>query len=203
LVLEQAKTFGRGVEPHEPTLNGLRDAMLKRGRGEVNEDRKCMAILPEGCETLSTSTWVPIAVVSNVYILPGIPSVVRDMLTVNDERFVGVPIHRAIVRHWFLGVVHCFARWLTALRCVGDSSIQVATTKLEGDIAAPLTAVQKAHPNVAIGSYLNPTDEKTGVKDESYNTRLTIEGRDAEEVEQVAQQLVGLFDAFRFEPSDL
>lgn len=54
-------------------------------------------MLPENCETLTTSTWTPIAVVHNVYILPGIPSMVRDMLTTNEERFVGVPIHRAIV----------------------------------------------------------------------------------------------------------
>lgn len=94
----QAKAFGRGVAVHEPTLNALREAMLKRGYGDMNEDRKRMAILPENCEVLKTSTWTPIAVVHNVYILPGIPSMVRDMLTVNEDRFVGVPIHRAIVR---------------------------------------------------------------------------------------------------------
>lgn len=77
------------------------------------------------------------------------------------------------------------------------------TLKYEGDIASSLTAVQKSHPNIAIGSYVNLTDEKSGVKDESYNTRMTIEGRDAEEVEQVARELESLFEGARFDHSAL
>lgn len=77
------------------------------------------------------------------------------------------------------------------------------TLKYEGDIAAPLKAVAKEHPNVAIGSYINLTDEKTGVKDESFNTRMTIEGRNAEEVEQVAQELISRFEGLRVNVSAL
>jgi molybdopterin-biosynthesis enzyme MoeA-like protein len=79
----------------------------------------------------------------------------------------------------------------------------VNTLKYEGDIAAPLKAVQKAHPGVAIGSYINLSDEKTGVKDESYNTRMTVEGRNGEEVEQVAQELISRFEGIRFDSSAL
>lgn len=78
---------------------------------------------------------------------------------------------------------------------------QVDTLKYEGDIATPLTAVQNAHPGVVIGSYINLTDEKTGIKDESYNTRLTIEGRDEQEVEQVAHALITSFEGFKLDPN--
>lgn len=93
-----AKAFGKGVALHQPTVDGLKAYLDKRGRGdEVNEDRKRMAMLPEGCQILPTATWVPIVVVKNVYILPGIPSMVKDMLTFNQDHFVGVPKLRAIV----------------------------------------------------------------------------------------------------------
>ncbi|KAE8998736.1 hypothetical protein PR002_g18656 [Phytophthora rubi] len=151
-----AKAFGLGVEFHEATLKGLEEAMKQRPGG-MTEGRKRMALLPAGCKTLTTEFWTPIAVVENVYILPGIPSMVRSMLTSNEEHFVGVPIFRAIVK----------------------------TLKLEGDIAAELTAVQNAHPNIAIGSYVNLTKDETGVRDTSFNTRLTIEGRDEVEVNEV------------------
>ncbi|GLD96253.1 hypothetical protein PINS_up004936 [Pythium insidiosum] len=94
-----AKAFGKGVELHQPTVDGLRQHMLNRGYPEssVNEDRLRMATLPAGCKTLSTASWVPIAVMENVYVLPGIPRMVREMLEFNEDHFKGVPIHRAIV----------------------------------------------------------------------------------------------------------
>lgn len=69
----------------------------------------------------------------------------------------------------------------------------------EGEIATPMAAIQKKYPGVAIGSYVNLTDHKAdGVKDESYNTRLTIEGRDPDEVEKVADELAGISNGVRF-----
>lgn len=84
---------------HQPTVDGLRAYLEKQNRGhDLNEDRLRMALLPAGCQILTTGSWVPIALVHNVYVLPGIPSMVREMLTHNEEHFVGIPIHRAIVR---------------------------------------------------------------------------------------------------------
>ncbi|CAI5710189.1 unnamed protein product [Peronospora effusa] len=163
-----AKAFGRGLEFHESTLRKLEADMADRAQ-ELTEGRKRMALLPAGCKTLSTEFWTPIAVVENVFILPGIPSMVRSMLTSNEEHFVGVPIFRAIVK----------------------------TLKLEGDLAAQLTAVQDAHPNVAIGSYVNLTKDETGVRDMSFNTRLTIEGRDKTEIEEVSAEIEKLFNSER------
>ncbi|KAJ0400912.1 hypothetical protein ATCC90586_000213 [Pythium insidiosum] len=166
-----AKAFGKGVELHQPTVDGLRQHMLNRGYPEssVNADRLRMATLPAGCKTLSTASWVPIAVMENVYVLPGIPRMVREMLEFNEAHFQGVPIHRAIVH----------------------------TLQMEGDLARPLAAIQSRHPLVAIGSYLNLTDDKTGSKDESYHTRLTVEGRDENEVEAVAAEIAAATDGVR------
>lgn len=61
-----------------------------------------------------------------------------------------------------------------------------------------MTALQKKHPGVAIGSYINLTEQHTGVKDTSYNTRLTIEGRDEAEVEAVANELAVISNGSRF-----
>ncbi|RLN26198.1 hypothetical protein BBJ28_00022267 [Nothophytophthora sp. Chile5] len=169
-----AKAFGRGVELHEPTL-----AAMDKNRKEnyphlvMNEGLKRMAVLPVGCKILHASGWTPIAVVENVYILPGIPSMVTDMLTCNEEHFVGVPIHRVIV----------------------------STLKYEGDIAAPFKAMQKEHPNVVLGSYVNLSEDKTGVRDLSFNTRLTVEGRDETEVKQVGDKLIELFGGSLADPS--
>ncbi|TYZ59649.1 hypothetical protein PybrP1_003763 [[Pythium] brassicae (nom. inval.)] len=166
-----AKAFGLGVELHQPTVDGLREYLEKQHRGfELNEDRLRMALLPAGCKLLSTASWVPIAVVNNVYVLPGIPSMVREMLTHNEAHFVGVPIHRAIVH----------------------------TLRYEGDIAKTMTAIQKKYPGVAIGSYINLTDQTTGVKDETYHVRMTVEGRDEAEVEKVADELAAVSEGTRF-----
>ncbi|TDH73325.1 hypothetical protein CCR75_000545 [Bremia lactucae] len=160
-----AKAFGRRVEIHEATMAQLEASMAKLS-GDMTEGRKQMARLPAGCKTLTTEFWTPVAIVENVYILPGIPSMVRAMLTANEKYFVGVPIFRAIVQ----------------------------TQRLEGDIAAQLTVVQHAHPNIAIGSYVNLTRDETGVKDTSFNTRLSIEGRDQNEVKEVRNEIANLFD---------
>lgn len=165
-----ARAFGRGLELHEPTAEALRaHARKMKFSDKLNDDVLRMATLPVGCKILSTGTWVPLAIVHNVYILPGIPSMVRDMLTFNEEHFVGVPIFRAIVH----------------------------TMSYEGLIAKPMKAIQKQHPNVAIGSYVNLTLEKTGVQDESYNSRLTVEGRNKDEVEAVANKLIAISNGTR------
>ncbi|KAL8002313.1 putative MoaB/Mog domain-containing protein [Plasmopara halstedii] len=157
-----AKAFGLGVKSHEATMMKLEAAMAKR-KAKMTPERKRMALLPAGCRTLITKFWTPIAVVENVYILPGIPSMVRSMLTSNEEHFVGVPVFRAIVH----------------------------TLKVEGDIAKQLTVVQNAHPHIAIGSYVNLAEDK---KDKTFNTCLSIEGRDEFRVKEVSDEIARLFD---------
>ncbi|KAG7384789.1 FAD1 flavin adenine dinucleotide synthetase [Phytophthora pseudosyringae] len=169
-----AKAFDVGVKLHEPTFAALKKyGEEKFPNIQFDDSVKRMAILPVGCKVLPSSGWTPIAVVHNVYILPGIPSMVKDMLTCNEEHFVGVPIHRVIV----------------------------STLEYEGTIATPFKQVQKEHPNVILGSYVNLTEEKTGTHDTSFNTRLTAEGRNAKEVKQVGDKLIELFKGKITDPS--
>ncbi|KAG6617524.1 FAD synthase [Phytophthora cinnamomi] len=170
-----AKAFGLGVALHEPTMTAMTKSLEEKfPTFKMNVGVKRMAVLPEGCKTLHGSGWTPIAVVENVYILPGIPSMVKDMLTCNEEHFVGMPIHRIIVN----------------------------TLEREGALAGPLKAVQKQHPSVIISSYVNLTEEKTGTRDTSFNTRLTVEGRDLREVKSVSDTLVQLFNGQVFHPEN-
>ncbi|KAF1772225.1 MoaB/Mog domain [Phytophthora cactorum] len=138
-----AKAFDVGVELHEPTFA----AMKKFG------EEKYPSIPFDDS-------------VKRMAILP-------NMLTCNEEHFVGVPIHRVIVN----------------------------TLEYEGTLASSLKKVQNEHPNVILGSYVNLTEEKTGTRDTSFNTRLTVEGRDAEEVKQVGDKLIELFSGKIADPS--
>ncbi|KAF4040747.1 putative molybdopterin binding domain [Phytophthora infestans] len=170
-----AKAFGVGVELHDVTFAALKK--FGYPNIQVDDSVKRMAILPVGCKLLPSSGWTPIAVLHNVYILPGIPSMVKDMLTCNEEHFVGVPIHRVIVR---------FAREHAGVRrhhCILPQK------------------VQNEHPGVILGSYVNLTEEKTGTRDTSFNTRLTVEGRDAEEVKQVGDKLIELYKGTNADPT--
>ncbi|KAE8895158.1 hypothetical protein PF005_g22639 [Phytophthora fragariae] len=137
-----AKAFEVGVVLHEPTMAAMTKSLAEKfPTFKMNDEVKRMAILPEGCKIL------------------------HDMLTCNEEHFVGVPIHRVIVN----------------------------TLEYEGTLAGSLKAVQKQHPSVIIGSYVNLTEEKTGTRDTSFNTRLTVEGRDVKEVKNVGDKLIELF----------
>lgn len=61
---------------------------------------------------------------------------------------------------------------------------------MEGDLAREVKAIQNRYPTVAIGSYVNLSRDKCGEHDTSYNTRLTVDGRDFDTVEVIAQELV-------------
>ncbi|CCI47069.1 unnamed protein product [Albugo candida] len=156
-----AKAFGTSLELHEPTYQALRDHMRNRQQ-DLNEDRMRMAMLPKECQVLPTASWVPLVKMKNVYVLPGIPSLVEKMLTFAQSHFVGAPFHRAMIH----------------------------TLQMEGDLAREVKAIQNRYPTVAIGSYVNLSRDKCGEHDTSYNTRLTVDGRDFDTVEVIAQELV-------------
>jgi molybdenum cofactor synthesis domain-containing protein len=120
-----ARAFGRKLVLHEPTVEKMR-AHYSLKPEMMNEARLRMALLPEGCEIWETDgLWVPLVVVENVHVLPGVPMLFKGMLEAAAHRFVGVPLTRELVY----------------------------TMGKEGDIAAPLAALAAAHPDIAIGSY--------------------------------------------------
>ncbi len=122
-----AKAFDRKLIYHEPTLQGLK-AHLGAGENSkpLNEARMKMALLPTPCETIPTlGVWMPLVVVENIYILPGVPKLFEYMLEGAKTNFVGQKFTRELLY----------------------------TQKSEGDIAVVLAQVQEAYPGVAIGSY--------------------------------------------------
>lgn len=122
-----AKAFDLKLVYHNEALDNLQSHMQAREPEQViTEARKRMALLPDSCEVLWTKgIWVPLAVVRNVYILPGIPSLFELMLDGARERFKGERKER----------------------------ILIFTQMAESDIAEDLSRIQNKFPDVAIGSY--------------------------------------------------
>ncbi|KAJ9524098.1 hypothetical protein QJQ45_022546 [Haematococcus lacustris] len=127
-----ATAFGVQLALHQPTVELMKTSYAKRGM-ELNEARLRMATLPSPAEVLhSPGTWVPLVNLQGVYILPGIPSLFRQLITAHQDRFSGPAFLEA------------------ALYSVPGESF----------IADQLSAVAAAHPKVSIGSYPN-TDPAT------------------------------------------
>jgi molybdenum cofactor synthesis domain-containing protein len=143
-------------------------------RYELNPARRRMARIPEGgTKILNPMSGPPGFQVGNVFVLAGVPSIMRGMLEDIGWRMEGgAVVVSAIVR-------------------VDGSG--------EGLIAAPLEAVAKAHPDLTLGSY--PFFSPTG-----FGSSLVIRGRDPEEVERTAGELVaalrvaGIVQITRVEP---
>jgi molybdenum cofactor synthesis domain-containing protein len=122
-----ARAFSRELAYDDAVLAQMDEHGKSRGYGELNDARKRMALYPTGCEVVQPleHLWVPVVVVENVHVLPGVPGLFSALIDGIEERFEGTPLHR----------------------------VQLYTQKWEGDIAEPLTRAQRAHPGVAIGSY--------------------------------------------------
>lgn len=132
-----AKAFGRKLTCHAEALSRLTSHGKTRNPDqEMTPARKRMAFLPDPCEIIWTEgLWVPLVVVENVYILPGIPSFFQMMLQSARHRFVGTPKER----------------------------ILVYTQMSEGHIAESLSNIQEKFHDVAIGSYPQLADPKCQV----------------------------------------
>jgi molybdopterin-biosynthesis enzyme MoeA-like protein len=85
-----------------------------------------MAFLPDPCDIIWTpGLWVPLVVVENVHVLPGIPLLFQAMLESVRPKLKGTPKER----------------------------IRIFTQMAEGDFAEMLWQTQQKFPDVAIGSY--------------------------------------------------
>eukprot|EP00753_Platysulcus_tardus_P016908 PLAT6120.1.p2 GENE.PLAT6120.1~~PLAT6120.1.p2 ORF type:complete len:159 (+),score=73.65 PLAT6120.1:487-963(+) len=112
-------------------MQRLADYMHEKG-SPLNTARKRMALFPVGSEVISSEdTWVPIVRVENVYSLPGVPWLFKQLMQAHAERFVGEPLLRE----------------------------ELFCDVLEADLADGLAAIHDGHPLVSIGVYLN-TDFK-------------------------------------------
>ena len=140
------------------------EARLRSYFGErVDEARLRMADVPDGAQLIEAVElrW-PLPVVENVYVLPGVPDLFRKKFLAIRERFRVAPFYtQAFFTH-----------------------------EDEFDIAAGLTRVAEAHPQVAIGSYPNfATDE--------YRVKLTLESKESDALAAAAQALRAMLDPQR------
>ena len=102
--------------------------MESRWQGELNAARRRMARVPEGGSLVKNPVQGPPGFqIGNVFVLAGVPSIMRGMLEAVGPRLKGgaVTISRTV-------------------RVDGSG---------EGVIAAPLEAVARAHPTLSLGSY--------------------------------------------------
>lgn len=153
-----AGAFGVELYEHPEILEML------RGRwGEPNAARRRMARVPVGGELVKNPVQGPPGfTIGNVFTLAGVPVIMRGMLEDVGPRLKGgkVTIARTV-------------------RVEGSG---------EGQIAEPLEALARRHPDLSLGSYpfFGP---------EGYGSNLVIRGRDADEVAATVDELIAALDA--------
>lgn len=148
-----ARAFGRGVV-RDPELV----ARLRAHFGERTTDGHLrMAELPEGAVLVGgTSAGWPLIRVENVWVFPGVPDIFRARLPLLREGLGSdAPFHtRAVL-----------------------------TRADEGDIAALLEGLERAHPGVMVGSYPRFGDPE-------YSVKVTFDGLDLGAVERAVAAFV-------------
>ncbi len=122
-----ALSFSLPIEPHQEAIDYFRRAQTAAGRGETISDAQMkMLCLPTPCAVhFINPLWLPLVVVGNVYIFPGVPRLFQIMINGFIDLFVGGQFLRETI----------------------------FTDQAESTIAFNLKAVQDQNPDVAIGSY--------------------------------------------------
>ncbi|MDE2467150.1 MAG: competence/damage-inducible protein A [Alphaproteobacteria bacterium] len=145
------KAFSAPVEVHPEAFARLSERYQP---GEFNTARQRMARIPVGAHLIRNSVSVaPGFQLENVFVMAGVPMIFRAML-----EDVAPRLRRGSL--------------------VGSVTIRARTG--EGRIAEPLRALQKAHPEVVIGSY-------PYFLDEGYGVQLVVRGRNLAALEAAAQ----------------
>ncbi|OQR92965.1 hypothetical protein THRCLA_08572 [Thraustotheca clavata] len=162
-----AKAFDVPLEVHEPTCSALSDFLAAKGQ-EINEDRLRMVMFPKGANVLKTASWVPIVAMKNVYILPGIPRLLHQMIESTESHFKGVPILQA----------------------------QIQSHLLEGVIATGLKRIQNQFPSVMIGSYVNTKEDDIPIEKRSFQVQVTLYSRSQVDIDQVIPLVVKAIDGW-------
>jgi molybdopterin-biosynthesis enzyme MoeA-like protein len=128
-----ATTFGVPLEYDPVTLEKM-SVYMKFRNSEMNDARKRMALFPKGSSTAFTSPdlWVPVVVMGNVHIYPGVPRLFERLLSDSNELFLE---GRPFVQY------------------------EVFTHQLEGDFAQQLAHIASENPEVKIGSYPSLDDK--------------------------------------------
>jgi molybdenum cofactor synthesis domain-containing protein len=152
-----AAAFGVGIGYH-PEAYALLEARYPPG--EFNEMRKRMARVPDGASLVkNTISAAPGFHIGNVFVLAGVPAIARAMLEALDPILPrGAQVH--------------------AVTVTGEIA--------EGKVAEGLALIQKAHPDVAVGSY--PYYRPDG----GFGVQLVARSRDSAKVEETAGAIEAL-----------
>jgi molybdenum cofactor synthesis domain-containing protein len=169
--------FGRSVDVREDALALMRPWYAARGQ-EMNEGRLRMARIPEGADLIANPVSVaPGFQLGNVFVMAGVPSVMRGMLQDVGRRIEGG------------SVVH-------------SRTVRAAGVR-EGDLAGPLGELAKATPDASLGSY--PFMRLKGAEVE-FGSNLVARGRDREAVDRcvalLADMVRSLNGAPEIDPKD-
>lgn len=162
-----AKAFNTGIDYHPAVFAAMAARYAAMGNVEFNTARQRMARIPFGAALIGNKlSGAPGFQIGNVFVMAGIPAVMQAMLEdVRGRLAVG----RAL------------------------SSVTVSAFLGEGTIAAALTALQKQHPDVPLGSYPFNREGKFG-------TGLVARGSDDDVLAKVKEGLVALVRAAGAEP---
>lgn len=164
-----SKAFGRRWVEHPEARRRLEEHYRQSGR-EINEARLRMAKTPEGAILIDNPiSTAPGFQVENVFVMAGVPSIMRAML----EGVKGNLVGGAKVM-----------------------SRTVLCTLGEGTVAEGLAAIQKAHPDVDIGSYPQYSRGE-------FRVSLVMRGTEAAELDAVMNEVMGLIRGLGGEPQVL
>ncbi len=153
-----ARAFGVPISHHPEAVKILRQLFAEMGREETPA-RMRMARIPHGAELIPNPvSKAPGFSIGNVHVMAGVPKIMEAMLNELDEKLPrGRRMHARTIR----------------------------ADLPEGDLGDALRALDKAHPQVAIGSY--PFNEKG-----HFGTRIVLRSRDEKALEQAAAQVQAL-----------
>jgi molybdenum cofactor synthesis domain-containing protein len=166
-----AAAFGRTIDVRADAAAILRPWYEARGQ-EINEGRMRMARIPAGAELIHNPvSAAPGFRLGNVFVMAGIPAVMRGMLQDIGHRLEGG------------AVVHSHTVRAQGVR--------------EGDIAEPLGALARAWPEVSFGSY--PFMRLNG-KTTEFGVSLVARSRDADLIATSLDALVEIVRAQGGEP---
>ena len=158
-----AKAFGVPCEHDRDALTLLGEHYKERGF-EFTEGRKRMARMPRGAKHIENRVSVaPGFHIGNVYVMAGVPAVFQAMLDAVIPTLEGAaPIE--------------------------SDALTVPSGIGEGDIAEPLAAIDRAHPNVQIGSYPR-------FRDGRYSVEIVLRARDGDALVAARDAVVAMIAA--------
>ncbi len=159
-----AKAFGVEVVEDPTARKKLEDYYSQRD-SELNSSRLRMALFPKDAELVENPlTAAPGCRIGNVFVLAGIPSIMRVMFDYASQQLEkGQPIHSATI----------------------------SCNMVEGDIAAALTEIQNNNPQTEIGSYPYVVEGRYAVSLVTRGTDKNAVQKAAEEIKAMISALGG------------